>query len=185
MMTVATSAESIPDPCKLLSIEEVENVMHIQMNPGRLRDSRSSFNGMTCTYLSKKKFEQSGSVSINIETTENMKKTDHIFPSCKEKYERQKYAVIEALKRQNRSDTFHPIEGLGGEAYWINNSLRILSKGTLLEIRVTGGFDLKSNDRSTLEKQLQEKHMAVAKEVAKRALEKLESTHTTPGEVSP
>lgn len=173
MMTFATSAESIPDPCKLFTVEDVEKVMHIPMKPGRLRDSRSSFNGMTCTYFSKKKFEQSGSVSINIETTENMKETDHIFTSAKAKYERQKYAIMEALKRQSKADTFRLLKGLGDEAYWTGDSLRVLSKDTFLEIRVTGGFNLKSNNWNALEKQLEEKKLTISKEIVQRTLEKL------------
>jgi len=185
MMTFASSAESIPDPCKLLSVETIEEVMQLPMKEGRLRDSRSSYYGLTCSYFSHDRFEKSGNVSINIETTANMKKTDHIFPSCKEKYERQKYAVMEALKRQNKEDDLRSVEGLGDEAYWIGNALRILSKGTLLEIRVAGGFGLKAKDKDTVDKQLDEKHMSIAKEVAKRALEKLGSEHTAPKEASP
>ena len=181
-MTLVTA--TIPDPCKLLSVVEVESVMQISMKKGRLRDSRSTFSGMTCNFDSQNKFEQSGSVSINIETTANMKAADHIFTSCKEKYEKQKYAVIEALKRQNKADTFHPIEGLGDEAYWIGNSLRILSRETLLEIRITGGFGLKGKDKPTLEKQLEEKRMSVAKEIAQRTLEKLGQMQITPLEIS-
>ncbi len=174
IVTLATASESMPDPCKILTIAEVESVMQIPMKEGRLRDSRSTFYGLTCSYASQNMFEQSGSVSINIETTANMKETDHIFTSCKEKYERQKYAVIETLKRQNKEDTFHPVKGLGDEAYWIGHSLRILSKEMLLVIRITGGFGLKGKDKPTLEKQLEEKHVELAKEIAKRTLEKLE-----------
>lgn len=172
IMTLANA--TIPDPCKFLTVAEVGNMMQTPMKEGRLRDSRSTYYGMTCSYFSQNKFEQSGSVSINIETTANMKATDHIFSSCKEKYERQKYAVMEALKRQKKEDTFHPIKGLGDEAYWIRNSFRVLSKGILLEIRITGGFGLKGKDKPTLEKQIEEKYLEVAREIAQRILEKLE-----------
>jgi len=174
MLSWAAGSEDIPDPCTLLTVQEVENVMHIPMKEGRFRDGRNTFNGLQCTYFSKNRFEKSGSVNITIETTADMKATDHIFESVKEMYEKQKYAYGQALKDKKKGKSIHFVKGLGDEAYWNGISLNILNKDTYLDIRISSGFGLSSNDSRILEKRVEEKTLSASLAIAKQILNRLE-----------
>lgn len=137
--TLAAAAQKVPDPCSLLSAQEVEEVMQVPMKPGRLRDGRGSFSGLSCTYFSQNQFEQSGSVKIIIDTTADMQENGHIYPSAKAMYEKQKQAYVQALKRQNRSSEFQPVKGVGEDAFWDGSFLKAVSGDTYLAVSVSGG----------------------------------------------
>lgn len=144
------------------------------MKPGRLKDNRTTFNGLNCSYASIDQFEKSGNVSITINTTADMKKSDSIFGSAKEMYDKKRYAYREALKRRNEADTFQEIKGLGSDAYWNGTSLNILNSDTTVTIRVSGGFGLSAHNSQELDKKVEAKKLGISKEIAQSVLEGLE-----------
>ncbi len=175
LMTLSTlQAESIPDPCKLLTLQEVEKVMSIPMKPGKLKDGRSYFKGLSCWYTSVARFEKTGSIDITIDTTQNMKETDSIYASAKEAYDREKYAHIEALKYHHKENTFHPIKGLGDDAFWYDPSLTILNKDSIITIRVHAGAGLSANGSEELRKKVEAADLSVAEKIAQLVLKRLE-----------
>lgn len=163
----------IPDPCKLLTQQEIEKIVQVPMKPGRLRDGRSYFSGMSCEYFSLKQFEKPGSVKITIDTTASMKATDSIYESAKELYSKQKYAYKEALKDHHKEDTFLRVEGLGDDAYWVENSLRILDGNRYIAVSASGGPKLSAHSSQELDKKVQSRNIALSKEVAKLVLERV------------
>ena len=166
-MTSSLLAQSIPNPCKLLSLEELTKIMQIPMKEGQLKDSRKSYNGLVCNYYSIDQFGTSGNAKITIETTEDMKVHDHIFDSAKKKYEKEKYANEQALKRQQKSDRFLEFTGLGDDAFWNGSILRVLYKDTYLAIHITGGFGLTASNSEEMKKKSLEKKLAISKEMMK------------------
>jgi len=177
MWTIASSvqADSIPDPCKLLTHQEVESIMQIPMKPGKLKDHRSTFQGMSCWYISVDRFEKTGSIDIKIDTTQSMKENDSIYESAKDEYDRQKYAHIEALKYHHKENTFHPIEGMGDDAFWYDPSLTILNKDAIIIIRVHAGAGLSAHSADELRKKVEAADLSVATKVAKLLLERMKS----------
>jgi hypothetical protein len=154
----------------------VEKVLKIPMQPGRLGRSGAVFGTLSCTYLSKERFEKSGSVVLTVGTTSFMKENDAIFESAKEKYDKEKYAYMEALKRQGKSDTYKPIEGLGDDAYWGSVALKILQGDADINIRVSATSGMSARSSQELDKMTKERNLAVSKEIAKIVLPKLKKT---------
>ncbi|MEA3455447.1 MAG: hypothetical protein U9R26_02965 [Campylobacterota bacterium] len=173
-MTPTLVAENIPNPCELLALKEVENVVKVPLKPARLRDDRSHFGGMSCEYFSAKQFEKPGGAKITLDTTSSMKATDSIYESAKKLYDKQKYAVKKALKRQHKEDTFLKMDKLGDDAYWIGNSLRILDGDTYIVIIASGGPKLSAHSSEELDKKVSERKLTLSKELAKLVLERLE-----------
>ena len=168
LLSVVTSsllAESIPNPCKLLSLQEVTKIMQIPMKEGRLKDSRKSYNGLSCTYYSIDQFGTTGNAKITIETTEDMKAYDHIFDSTKKMYKKEKYASEQALKRQQKSDSFIEFKDLGDDAFWNGTTLKVLYKDTYLSVYITGGFGLTAANSEELKKKSMEKKLGISKQI--------------------
>lgn len=166
-------AETIPDPCELLTHQKTEEIMGIPMKKGRLKDSRALFVGLVCSYLSVDQFDRSGNVKITIDTTQSMKETHSIYLSAKDRYERQKYAYTEALKDQNKLDTFKKIEGFGDDAYWDRVSLIVLVKDIYLHVRVKAGAGMKAESSEALYQKIEAKNLALSKEIAALVVENL------------
>lgn len=166
-------AETIPDPCGLLTHQEAEEIMAIPMKEGRLKDNRTLFVGLVCSYFSVDQFDRSGSVKITIDTTQSMKETHSIYRSAKDRYERQKYAYTEALKDQNKLDTFQKIEGFGDDAYWDRVSLIVLVKDIYLHVRVKAGAGMKAENSEALYQKIETRNLALSKEIAVLVVEKL------------
>ena len=175
MIVSAVQAESIPNPCKILTLQEVENIMHIPMKPGKLKDHRSTFQGMSCWYLSVDRFEKTGSIDIGIDTTQSMKETDSIYESAKDEYDRKKYAHIEALKYHHKENAFHPIKDMGDDAFWYDPSLTILDKDAIIIIRVHAGAGLSAHGSEELRKKVEAADLSVATNIAKLLLKRIES----------
>jgi len=175
LLSVVTSsllAESIPNPCKLLSLQEVTKIMQIPMKEGRLKDSRKSYNGLSCTYYSIDQFGTTGNAKISIETTADMKASEHIYNSAQELYKRQKLATQQAYKRQKKSDAFLELRGLGEDAFWDGYTLKVLDKDTYLAIHITGGFGLSASNAKELEKKSKAKKLGISKEMMSVILER-------------
>ena len=147
MVISGVQAENIPNPCELLTHQETEQLMGIPMKEGRLKDSKSLFVGMVCSYFSVSLFDKSGSIVLTIDTTKSMKETDSIYTSAKDHYNRQKNAYIKAQKDQNKLDSSPNIEGFGDDAYWNHVSLIILDKDTYLDIHVNAGAGITGKSR--------------------------------------
>ncbi len=170
-------AENIPNPCELLTHQEVEQLMNIPMKEGRLKDSKNQFIGLVCSYFSVNLFDKSGSITLTIDTTQSMKETDSIYASAKDHYDRQKHAYIEAQKEQNKLNAFPTIEGLGDDAYWNHVSLIILDKDTYLDIHINAGAGMSGKNKDEVQKKVEERNLTIAKKVAALILQKL---HTKP-----
>jgi len=173
MMLLAGEKELIPNPCKLLEKAELEKIVQIPLKPGRLRDNRNTFDGLNCFYYSAEPFEKHGSVTISIDTTASMKATDSIWESAKNRYDKEKYAYQQALKRQNKADSYHKIEGLGEDAYWDNVSLTILDGGNYINIRASGGPQMSAHSSEELNKMVNERKLQLSLKIAERVLQKL------------
>ena len=173
MVLLAEEKELIPNPCKLLEKAELEKIVQIPLKPGRLRDNRSTFDGMSCFYFSAKPQEKHGSVTISIDTTASMKATDSIWESAKNRYDKEKYAYQQALKRENKSDSYHPVKGLGEDAYWDHTSLNILDGNTYINIRASGGPQIIAHGSRELDKMVNERELQLSQSIAKRVLQKL------------
>ena len=173
-LLLAAEAGTALDPCQVLTKQEVEKVLKRPMKPGKLRKSNSVFGTLSCTYFSVDRFENSASVVLNIGTTSFMKENDAVFESAKEKYEKEKNAYLEALKRQNKVDTFEAVKGLGDEAYWGTVALHILKGDTFLNIKVSATSGMSAQSSQEMEKMVKERNLAVSKEFAQIILEKLE-----------
>jgi hypothetical protein len=165
LLTSSLSAETIPNPCKLLSLEEITKIMQIPMKEGRLKDSRKSYNGLSCNYYSVDQFGKSGNAKITIETTEDMKAYDHIFDSAKKMYEKEKYASEQALKRQEKSNSFIELKELGDDAFWNGTILKVLYKDTYLSVYITGGFGLTATNSEELKRKSMEKKLGISKQI--------------------
>ncbi len=166
-------ADNIPDPCNMLTHQEIEKIMNIPMKEGKSKDYRNIFGGLGCNYGSINMFEKSGSVSITIDTTKSMEETGYIWESAKERFDKEKYAYKNALKRRNKASTFHKIKGIGEDAYWNHSSLKILNKDTYIYIRVNAGAGMSASNSEELHKKVDAKNLSVSKKIAQRILEKL------------
>jgi hypothetical protein len=173
MTSPLNAKEMVPDPCKILSHAEVEEIMQISMKEGRFRDKRGTFIGFVCTYFSKNRFEKSGILEITIDTTEDMKANDHIFASTKEMYDRRLYAYREALKRQKKEDELHKIKGLGDDAYWNGRTIKILDKDTYIEVRADRNGGISAKDSETFNRLVEERSLNLTQKAAKKIVEKL------------
>ena len=172
-MLFAGKTEVSLDPCKLLTQQEAESVLKTKMKPGRLNKSGAVFGTLSCDYLSVDRFEKSASVTLTVGTTAFMKANDAVFESAREKYEKEKNAYLEALKRQNKTDTFLPVEGLGDDAYWGSVSLNILQGDTYINIRVSATAGMSAKNSQEMEKMVKGRNLAVSKAFAKIVLPKL------------
>ena len=168
------SADSIPDPCKLLTQQEAEKIMGIPMKTGRLKDGRSYFMGLTCDYFSKDQFGKFGSVNITVDSTQSMKETDSIYDSAKDHYNREKNAHIQAWKDRHLGN-IHNIEGLGDDAYWLDPSLRILYQDFYIVIRAHAGAGMSAANSEALQKKVEERNLSVSKQIAELILAKLKA----------
>ena len=166
-------AESVLDPCQMLTKQEVEKVLKRPMKPGRLGKSNSIFGTLSCTYFSVDRFENSASVVLNIGTTSFMKENDAVFESAKEKYEKEKNAYLGALKCRDETDTFEVVKGLGDEAYWGTIALHILKGDTFLNIKVSASTGMSAKSSQEMEKMVKERNLSVSKEIAQIILQKL------------
>jgi len=173
-LLLAAEAGTALDPCQVLTKQEVEKVLKRPMKPGKLRKSNSVFGTLSCTYFSVDRFENSASVVLNIGTTSFMKENDAVFESAKEKYEKEKNAYLEALKRQNKVDTFEAVKGLGDEAYWGTVALHILKGDTFLNIKVSASAGMSAKSSQEMEKMVKEKNLTLSREIAGIILQKLE-----------
>lgn len=169
------SANNIPNPCKLVTQAEANKIMNIPMQSGRLKDGRSYFMGLTCTYFSKDRFEKPGSVEITVDSTQSMKETDSIYESAKDHYDKEKNAHIQALKDHNKADSFHKIDGIGDDAYWYNPSLTILYKDFYIVIRTHAGGGMSASSSEDLQKKVEARNLSVSKQIAQLMLSKLKS----------
>jgi len=169
----AQGSQETANPCELLSKQEVEQTMKIKMKEGRLRDNRSVFGDLSCKYLSVEMFEHSGSVTIDLAMTSDMKAHDAIYASAKEKYEKEKYAHLEALKSKHKEGTFHPLPGLGDDAYWGTVSLTVLKGEYYIKIRVLAGAGIQASGKEELEKKISAKNLEISKKFAKILLKKI------------
>ena len=161
------------DPCKLLTKQEVEKVLGTEMREGRLSKSGAVFGTLSCSYLSVDRFEKSASATLTIGTTAFMKANDAVFESAKEKYEKEKNAYKEALKRKNRADTFEAVEGVGDDAYWGTVALHILQGDAVLAIKVSASSGMSAKSSQELKKMVKERNFTLSKEIAKIVLPKL------------
>lgn len=166
-------AETIPDPCGLLTHQEAEEMMGIPMKEGRLKDSRAHFVGLVCSYFSVDQFERSGSIKITIDTTQSMEESRSIHHSAKDRYERQKYAYTEALKDQGKTDTFEIIGGLGDNAYWNRVSLIVLVNDIYLDIQVKASAGMKAENAEALYQKIEAINLALSKKIAALVVKKL------------
>ena len=166
-------AETIPDPCGLLTHQEAEEMMGIPMKEGRLKDGRDHFVGFVCSYFSVDQFDRSGSIKITIDTTQSMEESSSVHRSAKDRYERQKYAYSEALKDQGKADTFETIEGLGDDAYWNRVSLIVLVNDIYLDIQVKAGAGMKAENAEALYQKIEARNLALSKEIAALIIQKL------------
>lgn len=169
----AIQAESIPNPCELLTHQEVEQLMGIPMKEGRLKDSKNQFVGLVCSYFSVNPFDKAGSIELTIDTTQSMQETNSIYTSAKDHYDRQKNAYIDAQKDQQKLDTSLTIEMLGDDAYWNHVSLIILDKDTYLDIHVKASAGISGKNKEEVQKKVEEKNLSVSKEAAVLILQKL------------
>ena len=170
---LASESKSTLDPCRLLTKQEAEKVLRVPLKAGRLNKSGAVFGTLSCSYLSVDRFEKSASVTLTVGTTSFMKENDAIFESAKEKYDKEKYAYKEALKRQKKTDTFESIKGLGDDAYRGNVSLNILQGDACVDIRVSAASGMHAGSSQEMEKRTKEKNLALSKEIAKIVLPKL------------
>jgi len=171
----AAQAEDIPDPCKLLTQVEAEKIMGIPMKPGRAKDGRSYFMGISCKYFSKDQFGKSGSVAITIDSTQSMKKTDSIYTSAKDHYDRKKNALIQSLKDHSQAALFHKIENIGDDAYWHYPSLTILNKDLYIVIRTHAGGGMSAPSSTELQKKVEARSLSVSKQISQLILDKLKT----------
>jgi len=169
----ASEGREALQPCQLLTKQEVESVLKTKMKPGRLNESGAVFGTLSCSYLSADPLKKPASVTLTIGTTAFMKANDAVFESAKEKYEKEKNAYLEALKRRNKTDTFLPVEGLGDDAYYGSVSLYILQGDTYIDIKVSATAGMSAKNSQELEKMVKERNLAVSKEFAKILLPKL------------
>jgi hypothetical protein len=172
-LLLASESKNTLDPCQLLTKQEAEKILKVQMKPGRLNKSGAVFGTLSCNYLSVDRFEKSASVTLSVGTTTFMKANDAVFESAKEKYEKEKNAYLEALKRQNKTDTFLPVEGLGDDAYWGSVSLYILQGDAYINIKVSATAGMSAKSSQELKKMVKERNLAVSKAFAKIVLPKL------------
>ena len=128
------AADTIPNPCKLLTQQEAETLIKVPVQPGRLRDEGRIVMGLTCTYYSQDMIGNPGTISIVIDTTESMKKNGSVYESAKDEYDRILRAHTEAMKEKHLP--VHKVSGLGDDALWLSPKLTVLYKDIYFTITV-------------------------------------------------
>ncbi len=165
-------ASEIPHPCLLVTQKEAEAILKIPVQPGRHKDERAVFMGMRCTYYSKDPMARPASLTLVVDTTESMKKSDSIYESAKDEYSRILRAHAEAMRQKRRS--VHKIEGLGDDAFWLSPKLTVLYKNTYFTVTAHPNVEAMVSVASG--KKHEERALVAAKKAAQIVLKKLEKS---------